>query len=55
MKLKINKNLNIGFLKAFPSQLVTGWSCGTGFAGVIGAGFYILMKGIGLNDFYVIY
>jgi hypothetical protein len=36
----------LGFLKAFPSDLVVGWSSGTGMAGVLGAGTYLLLRGL---------
>lgn len=39
----IGESLIVGFLKGFPSHLIAGWSSGTGFAGVYGSGFYIIM------------
>ncbi len=34
---------NLGFMKAFDSSVVVGYSSGTGFAGVFGSLIYILM------------
>lgn len=34
----------IGFMKAVPSENIGGWSSGTGFAGIFGAGFYLFFK-----------
>ena len=36
----------LGFLKAYPSGLVTGWSSGTGMAGIMGSGTYLLLHGL---------
>jgi battenin len=33
----------LGYLKGFPADLVVGWSSGTGFAGVIGAGLVVVL------------
>ena len=33
----------LGYLKGFPAELVVGWSSGTGFAGVVGAGLVVLL------------
>jgi battenin len=38
----LGESVNLGFLKAFPSKLILGWSSGTGFAGVLGAGISLL-------------
>ena len=42
----------LGYLKGFPPEIVVGWSSGTGFAGVFGAGISILLK-LELNTFYL--
>ncbi|XP_060082904.1 battenin-like [Ylistrum balloti] len=36
------ENVALGFLRLFPSTLVNAWSSGTGMAGVLGAGIYII-------------
>ncbi len=33
----------LGYLKGFPAELIVGWSSGTGFAGVVGAGLVVLL------------
>lgn len=42
----------LGYLKGYPSEVVLGWSSGTGFAGVFGAGISILIK-LKLSTFYL--
>jgi battenin len=34
----------LGFLKSFPSELVTGWGSGTGFAGVLGTLLWVVYR-----------
>jgi battenin len=36
----------LGYLKAFPSDLVSGWSSGTGMAGIMGSGSFLLLHGV---------
>lgn len=36
------ENVALGYLRLFPSTLVNAWSSGTGMAGVLGAGIYII-------------
>ncbi|KAK3598100.1 hypothetical protein CHS0354_036083 [Potamilus streckersoni] len=36
------ENVALGYLKHFPSKLVNAWSSGTGMAGVLGSGIYII-------------
>ena len=36
----------IGYLKAFPSELVSGWSSGTGMAGMFGSGLLLVLKAL---------
>ncbi|XP_035661499.1 battenin-like [Branchiostoma floridae] len=36
------ENVTLGYLSLFPSKLVNGWSSGTGMAGLLGAGIYII-------------
>ncbi len=38
------------YTKEFPSEVVSGWSSGTGMAGVFGAGFYIFTTSINFPD-----
>eukprot|EP00413_Alexandrium_margalefii_P021829 CAMPEP_0204573566 /NCGR_PEP_ID=MMETSP0661-20131031/40100_1 /ASSEMBLY_ACC=CAM_ASM_000606 /TAXON_ID=109239 /ORGANISM="Alexandrium margalefi, Strain AMGDE01CS-322" /LENGTH=439 /DNA_ID=CAMNT_0051582009 /DNA_START=41 /DNA_END=1360 /DNA_ORIENTATION=- len=41
----IGEATNIAFLKAFPAELIGGWGAGTGIAGILGSGTYILLSG----------
>lgn len=36
----------LGFLKGFAPDLIAGWACGTGFAGVFGAGVNFLLRSV---------
>lgn len=45
----------IGFLKGFDPEVISGWSSGTGFAGVFGAGYNLLLRFLSLSDFIVSY
>lgn len=36
----------LGYLKVFPSDLVSGWSSGTGMAGIMGSGSFLLLHGV---------
>jgi len=38
------ESVNLGFLRGFPPDYVSGFSAGTGLAGIYGTGYYILMK-----------
>ena len=38
MAQSIGECINLGFLKAFPSEYLVGFTSGTGFAGIAGAG-----------------
>jgi hypothetical protein len=40
-KTSLRLSVILGFLKNFPSELVGGWSSGTGAAGVGGSGLYL--------------
>ena len=40
----------LGYLKKFSPDLVAGWSSGTGFAGLLGAGFYLGLDLLGLSQ-----
>eukprot|EP00826_Nyctotherus_ovalis_P029771 TRINITY_DN2361_c0_g1_i4.p2 TRINITY_DN2361_c0_g1~~TRINITY_DN2361_c0_g1_i4.p2 ORF type:complete len:189 (-),score=25.52 TRINITY_DN2361_c0_g1_i4:585-1151(-) len=44
----------LGYLKGFPADLVVGWSSGTGFAGVVGAGLVVLLTALDFELFAVI-
>lgn len=43
----------LGYLKGFPADLVVGWSSGTGFAGVVGAGLVVLLTALNFELFAV--
>lgn len=43
----------LGYLKGFPADLVVGWSSGTGFAGVVGAGLVVLLTALEFQLFAV--
>ena len=34
----------------FPPEVINSWASGTGFAGVIGSGLYMILSGSGLAD-----
>eukprot|EP00743_Colponemidia_sp_Colp-15_P006146 GILK01006606.1.p1 GENE.GILK01006606.1~~GILK01006606.1.p1 ORF type:complete len:460 (+),score=74.39 GILK01006606.1:123-1382(+) len=44
------ESVNLGFLRAFPSELVGAWSSGTGMAGVLGSGLYLILSSANLQD-----
>lgn len=44
----------MGFIKAFPADSVSGYSSGTGLAGISGAGMYLFFSTIGLSFNYVV-
>ena len=46
----IGECVNLGFLKAFPSEYLVGFTSGTGFAGIAGAGAWIVCRAIGLSN-----
>lgn len=46
----IGECVNLGFLKAFPSEHIVGFTSGTGFAGIAGAGAWLFCRAIGLNN-----
>jgi hypothetical protein len=45
----MGEGVMIAFVKKFPSECITGWSSGTGLAGLTGAGLYLLLKGVGVS------
>jgi len=45
----------LGYLKGFPAELVVGWSSGTGFAGVVGAGLVVLLLALHFELFAVFF
>eukprot|EP01016_Furgasonia_blochmanni_P017808 TRINITY_DN2047_c0_g1_i19.p1 TRINITY_DN2047_c0_g1~~TRINITY_DN2047_c0_g1_i19.p1 ORF type:complete len:561 (-),score=83.75 TRINITY_DN2047_c0_g1_i19:239-1876(-) len=49
----LGESTMLGFLKGFPSELVVGWGSGTGFAGVYGSGFYLIMQSLEVENKYV--
>jgi hypothetical protein len=51
----IGENVVLGFMKAFPSNLVGGWYTGTGGSGIFSATLYLIMRNITEKDAYVNY
>jgi battenin len=49
----IGEGVMIAFIKKFPSQCISGWSSGTGFAGLVGAGLYLAFKSFHVRSFIV--
>ena len=41
---------NLAFLKAFPRRLLGAWGAGTGLAGLVGPGAYLLLSACGVSD-----
>ena len=46
----IGECVNLGFLKAFPSDYIVGFTSGTGFAGIAGAGAWLMCKALALTN-----
>ena len=44
------ESTNLGFCKGFPSTVVGYFGSGTGFAGVFGSGFILIMQSLGLSN-----
>jgi len=44
------ENCLIGYMKIYPSSIVSGWSSGTGTAGIGGSLLYLLFQSIGLSN-----
>ena len=53
MAQSIGECVNLGFLKAFPSDYIVGYSSGTGFAGIAGSGAWLICNAIGLHGYQV--
>lgn len=49
----IGECVNLGFLKAFPSEYIVGFTSGTGFAGIAGSGGWLICQAIGLKGYQV--
>ncbi|OMJ91577.1 hypothetical protein SteCoe_5832 [Stentor coeruleus] len=45
--------VNLGYIKAFPSEYLVGFTSGTGFAGIAGSGAWLFCRAIGLQNFEV--
>lgn len=45
----------LGYSKSFSSSLIGFWSSGTGFAGIFGSGFFLVLRALKFTDFWVIY
>ncbi len=44
------ESTNLGFCKGFPSTIVGYFGSGTGFAGVFGSGYILLLQSLGLSN-----
>jgi battenin len=53
MAQSIGECVNLGFLKAFPSDYIVGFTSGTGFAGIAGSGAWLICNAIGLHGYQV--
>ncbi len=40
----------ISFIKKFPSDCITGWSSGTGLAGIFGSGLYLILQSLHVSN-----
>lgn len=49
----IGEGVMIAFIKKFPSDCISGWSSGTGFAGLFGAGLYLFLKSFNVQSYIV--
>ena len=45
----LGESVMLGHLKRFPPRLVSGWSSGTGGAGLAGAGLFLALESLGLS------
>lgn len=45
----------LGYSKSFSSSLIGFWSSGTGFAGIFGSGFFLVLRALKFTDFWVIF
>lgn len=45
----------LGYCKSFSSSLIGFWSSGTGFAGIFGSGFFLVLRALKFTDFWVLY
>lgn len=50
----VGSNTIIGFLKTFPADSISGFSSGTGLAGISGAGLYLIFSSLGLTFNFVV-
>lgn len=48
----LGASTNLGFLKAFPPETVTGWTSGSGLAGVLASLLYLVIKLLKFNPIY---
>ena len=49
----IGESCILGYLRSFPSNLISGWGAGTGFAGVFSNLLYLLTRNLKINDAYL--
>ncbi|CAK83473.1 unnamed protein product (macronuclear) [Paramecium tetraurelia] len=43
----------LGYSKSFSSSLIGFWSSGTGFAGIFGSGFFLVLRALKFTDFWI--
>lgn len=48
-----NESVYLGYFGLYPPSYVGGWSSGTGFAGVFGSAYYLLLSAAGLADMWI--
>lgn len=49
----LGEQTNLGFLKGFAPELISGWGCGTGLAGVFGAGINFVLRYFGVPGYII--
>lgn len=50
MSSALGESITLGFIKAFPSELVGYWGTGTGFSGLFATGILLLLKSAGFTS-----
>lgn len=45
----LGEGVMISYVKKFDTKCITGWSSGTGLAGLLGAGMYLLLRAFNVN------
>ncbi len=54
LNLSFGESTNLGYLKGFPGNMVGGYSTGTGFAGILGAGIPVILVAAEFSLFWVL-